>query len=539
MREKILEILKKVIEGKKYNLKGKFGVFPTEKKEFGDFATNIAFKIDMQGTPPQIIAEEIVKTINKLNLNIFEKIEIKNSFINFFLKNQEYQEIIKKILTQGTKYGSLDIGKNEKILIEFLSANPTGPLTIAHGRQAAYGEALSRVLKFAGYNVTKEYYLNDCGRQMDLLGESLKANYYKLKGENISIPEGGYEGSYLKDIAKNMPEQLKDTSTEFFTHFAQEQILNGIKKDLSDFGVYFDSWVRESSLRQNGKVEEIIEKLKLKNAVYEKEDALWFSSTSFGDDKDRVLKKQDGSWTYFAPDIAYHYEKIKRGFDSLIDIWGPDHLGYIPRLKAALKCFGFPDDKIRVIIVQLTTLYRGKEKISMSTRKGEFISLRQLMDEVGPDATKFFFLFRKAESHLDFDLQLAKKKTEENPIYYIQYAYVRCSHIIKFAAENGLSSRDFLEPDISLLNTDEEKEILKKITSFPEIIKQAGLNLQISILAQYLLEISDIFHSYYQKHRIVTSDKALSYARINLVKCILIILSNGLSLLGISLPENM
>ncbi|MCL5409080.1 MAG: arginine--tRNA ligase [Candidatus Omnitrophica bacterium] len=541
MKEKIYNILQKIIEEKKYSLKGNFSVFPSDKKEFGDFSTNVALRIMIPGIQPQTTAEEIAKLIRQSkDMCLFEKIEVRNGFINFFLKNYQYQQIIENILAERDKYGSINAGKNQKILIEFVSANPTGPLTIAHGRQAAYGEALSRILKFAGYQVTKEYYLNDCGRQMDLLGESLKANYYQIKGENFSIPEDGYQGGYLKEIAKMIPEEVNDTSKEFWTHFAEKEILNGIKKDLLDFGISFDSWVRESSLRENGKVEEIIDKLKSKELIYEKENALWFSSTSFGDDKDRVLKKQDGSYTYFAPDIAYHYQKIEKGYNLLVDIWGPDHFGYIPRLKAALKCFGFSEDKLKVIIVQLTTLYRGKEKISMSTRKDQFISLRQLMDEVGSDATKFFYLFRKAESHLDFDLELAKKRTEENPVYYIQYAYVRASHIIKFAQENSLGNNNLLDIDISVLDKDEEKEILKKIAFFPEIIKQISLNLQVSGLAQYLLEVSNMFHSYYQKYRIVTSeDKTISHARIMLVECILRVLSNGLTLLGISLPEKM
>ncbi len=539
MREKIIEILKNIVEEKKYRLKGKFGVFPTGKREFGDFAANIAFKIDMPGVKPQTIAEEISDAINKLNPDLFEKIEVRDGFINFFLKSREYLEVIKKILDEGKQYGSSSMGKGEKILIEFVSANPTGPLTIAHGRQAAYGEALSRILKFAGFDVTKEYYLNDCGRQMNLLGESLKAHYYGLRGENTSIPEGGYEGGYLKDIAGIMPEGIKNEPIEFWTRAAEKEILNGIKKDLADFDVSFDSWIRESSLRNNGKVEEIIEKLKSKGLTYEKDGALWFSSMSFGDDKDRVLKKQDGSYTYFAPDTAYHYEKIKRGYDLLIDIWGPDHLGYVLRLTSALKSFGFSPEKIKIIVVQLTTLYRGKEKISMSTRKGEFVSLRHLIDEVGCDAAKFFFLFRRAGSHLDFDLELAKKRTEENPIYYIQYAYVRSFHIIKFARENGWTDKEFLGTDIANLDKDEEKELLKKIAFFPEIIKQVSSTLQVSILAQYLLELSDIFHSYYHKYRVVTSDRALSLARLGLVKCIWTVFSNGLYMLGISLPESM
>jgi len=532
--QKIEEVLKETIihSGKKVS----FDVLPTEKEEFGDFYTNIAFKLADRDNPPSKIAEKIRENITPFLKGIIKKIEAKNGFINFFIDDEIYRNHVLKIFQQKEEYLKENIGNGKKILIEFVSANPTGPLTIAHGRQAAYGESLSRILKFSGFDVTKEYYINDAGRQMDLLGESLKARYCQLKGIDYKIPEEGYFGEYLIDIAKKLKEVKDDR--KFFVEFASSEILQDIKNDLKNFGVSFDNWVRESEFIEKKEVEKILKFLKEKNLIYEKDGSLWFKSTSFGDDKDRVIVKKDGSYTYLATDIAYHKYKIDRGYQILINIVGPDHHGYIPRLKATLSSLGFPLENFIVLIVQLTTLYRGKEKISMSTRKGQFITLKELIEEIGPDASKFFFLFRKIDSHLDFDIEIAKKQSGENPVYYLQYAYVRLKHLIEFGKEKGYKIES-LSPCLDLLEKEEEIEIMKKIWKFNDVIKSVVNTYGVHLLAEYLLDISKTFHSYYQKYRIVGEEKNLTYARLVLAKSLLLIFELTLSLLNISLPEKM
>ena len=535
IKTKIKEELKKVVcEFKK---EVDFDILPTEREEFGDFYTNVAFRLSDKENPPQKIAENIKKKITENLKGIIKKIEIKNGFINFFIDEKIYRDNILRIIEGQENYLKQDIGKGKKVIIEFISANPTGPLTIAHGRQAAYGESLSRILKFSGFDVTKEYYINDAGRQMKLLGESLKARYFQLKGIDYPLPEDGYVGEYLIEIARRI-KNVDENDENFFTNFAYTEILNDIKNDLENFGVSFDSWVRESEFIEKKEVEKVIEFLKEKGLIYEKDGSVWFKSSVFGDDKDRVVIKKDGSFTYLATDLAYHKYKIERGYQIIINIVGPDHHGYIPRLKAAVASFGFNLENFIVLIVQLTTLYRGKEKLSMSTRKGQFITLKELINEIGPDASKFFFLFRKIDSHLDFDIEIAKKQSTENPVYYLQYAYVRLKHLIEFGKEKGYTEEK-PEKYIDLLNKEEEIEIMRKMWKFNDIIKGVVETYGIHLLADYLLDISKSFHSYYQKYRIVSDEKELSYARLSLIKSLLIIFELSLKLLNISLPEKM
>ena len=535
IKTKIKEELKKVVcEFKK---EVDFDILPTEREEFGDFYTNVAFRLSDKENPPQKIAENIKKKITENLKGIIKKIEIKNGFINFFIDEKIYRDNILKIIEGQENYLKQDIGKGKKVIIEFISANPTGPLTIAHGRQAAYGESLSRILKFSGFDVTKEYYINDAGRQIKLLGESLKARYFQLKGIDYPLPEDGYVGEYLIEIARRI-KNVDENDENFFTNFAYTEILNDIKNDLENFGVSFDSWVRESEFIEKKEVEKVIEFLKEKGLIYEKDGSVWFKSSVFGDDKDRVVIKKDGSFTYLATDLAYHKYKIERGYQIIINIVGPDHHGYIPRLKAAVASFGFNLENFIVLIVQLTTLYRGKEKLSMSTRKGQFITLKELINEIGPDASKFFFLFRKIDSHLDFDIEIAKKQSTENPVYYLQYAYVRLKHLIEFGKEKGYTEEK-PEKYIDLLNKEEEIEIMRKMWKFNDIIKGVVETYGIHLLADYLLDISKSFHSYYQKYRIVSDEKELSYARLSLIKSLLIIFELSLKLLNISLPEKM
>ena len=521
------------------DIKDDIYVMPSARKEFGDFCTNAALKeARSRKLDPRKLAVELCESISRLNPSYLEKVDIINGFVNFFVKDSFYLDFAREIHESGGTSLKDGSSRKEKVLIEFVSANPTGPLTIAHGRQAAYGEALARILKYAGFQVSREYYLNDGGRQIHLLGKSLKARYLQAKGLESPIPEEGYEGEYLIDLAGELSDaEGKDDS--FFDNYASGRILEGIKEDLATFGVSFDSWVRESSFIENGSVRELIDDLKKRDLLYLSESSWWFRSSSYGDEKDRVVIKSDGSLTYLATDIAYHRDKISRGYDRLVNIVGPDHHGYIPRLRAAVEVLGGDPGGFVPVIVQLTTLYRGKEKLSMSTRKGQFISLRQLIDEVGPDASKFFFIFRKTDSHLDFDLELAKKKDLENPVYYLQYAYVRMKHILRYAGEQGIDI-DGIKPDFSLLRENEEIAVSRKLAAFPAVIDGAVQTYGVHLLAEYLLELSRLIHSYYQNHRVVNpGEKEVTDARLVLVKSVYEVFSRSLELLNISLPESM
>ncbi len=424
--------------------------------------------------------------------------------------------------------------------IEFVSANPTGPLTIAHGRQAALGDSLSNIMKFIGYDVTREYYLNDEGNQMNMLGRSIRARYMNLCGLNEQFPEDGYKGSYVIDIASDMEKKYGRTLVgaegfDIFREFGLEWILSDIKKDLDDFGVKFDMWYSQKSLKGSGKIEKAVEILKQKALIYESEGAVWFKSTLLGDDKDRVIYKSDGSMTYLTPDIAYHLEKYNRGFEKLIDIWGPDHHGYIPRMKAAIKALGYPDDSLSVLIVQLATLYRNGQVVSMSTRAGEFVTLREVMGEVGKDVSRFCFIMRRMSSHLDFDLDMIKKESSENPVFYIQYAHARIWSILDYGKDADVANNF----DPSLLKEPEEIEIMRMLRQFPMIVILSAKTFEPYVVLQYIQDLSGVFHSFYNKHRIVGDDPHLTRSRIVLVNCIRIVLANGLRLLGVSLPKKM
>jgi len=542
IREKLIEILKKALnqlpEEVCMGFSGEIKLLTPEKKEFGDFATSIAFKLAKKNYPAEEIARFLKQAISAEKPAFLEKIEEKAGFLNFFLRKEVQVDLVGTVLSNPETFGSSRRGTGKKILIEFVSANPTGPLTIAHGRQAAVGEALARILSFAGYSVTKEYYHNDAGRQIRLLGESLKARYEQLQGKQTSLPEDGYQGEYLMEIARLITAVPED-QPDFFEKFAVQEISRGIKEDLERFGVTFDSYVSEQSFHQSGLLQDTLQALKKAGYLYQAEGAIWFRSTAFGDDKDRVLIKSDGTPTYLAPDIAYHRNKIQRGYDLLIDILGPDHHGYVTRLKAACAALGFSPEKIHIIIVQLTTLFRGKEKLRMSTRAGEFITLRQLMEEIGPDAAKFFFLFRRAESHLDFDLEIAKKQSLENPVYYLQYAYVRMLHILQFAIQKGFSPEQTQTADFSLLREEEEFNLIKEMARFSQIVEHISQSLEVHLLAEYLLSLARLFHSYYQHHRVITAQRDLSLSRLALIKALFSVFSRALWLLNISLPEKM
>ncbi|MFH2068103.1 MAG: arginine--tRNA ligase [Candidatus Omnitrophota bacterium] len=464
-------------------------------------------------------------------------------FLNFHLNPKALQEELRLII-ENNEAGVADIGQGKKVLLEFVSANPTGPLTIAHGRQAAFGEALGRILSHSGYQVTKEYYLNDEGRQIDLLGESLKVRCRMLSGEELRISEDGYQGEYLVSIAQKLVSEfgsaVKEKEPEFFSRAAIQEILKVIKRDLLNFGVVFDSYQSQRELTEQGLVLETLRILEKLGVTYVSEGALFLKTTPFGDDKDRVLRKKDGSYTYLAPDLAYHRVKFQKGYDLIINLWGPDHYGYMSRLKAGVSFLGFNPEKIKIVIVQLTTLFRGEEKLKMSTRRGEFLPLSVLTEELSPDVTRFFFLSRKANSHLDFDLQLAKKDSAENPVFYLQYATARITSIFRYQQEKmpGVS----LDPekiDLSLLQEPEELELMLTLSRFGPSVLMAAQNLEPQILLTYLLALVKTFHQYYQRCQIVGPDANLSLARLSLVSGLASVLKKGLFLLNVYAPERM
>ena len=516
----------------------------------GDFACNVAFRLAkvVKQKPSDIasrLAEFLSKNTGSASFSL-RKVEVAGGgFINIYLQTQALGQIVKDIYVQDQKFGRSEFGKNQKVLIEYVSANPTGPLTIAHGRQAAIGDCLARILRAAGYLVETEYYLNDGGRQMNLLGKSLLARYKTELGEPLQLPEDGYQGIYMADIAKHLLTEVrsgtqllkfKDAQTEqdFFRDYAGKFIMKGITQDLEDMDVHFDHYFSEQTLYRDKLVDGVFDRLKKSGHFYEQEGALWFSSTDFGDDKDRVVRKSSGEYTYLAPDIAYHDQKFQRGFTKLVNLLGPDHHGYIARLKAACQALGHNSEALNVLIVQLTTLYRQGQPVRMSTRAGEFVTLRELMDEVGKDATRYFFVSRKIESHLDFDLDLAKQKSQDNPVFYLQYAHARIASLLKFANQ-GIDSNAKVE----LLTSPEETDLIKKIMEFSNLIIRSSQLLEPHCLADYLRELAACFHRFYSVHRIVTEDNDLTKARLLLANACRIVLRNGLGILGISQPESM
>ncbi len=554
-RHAMPKIEKDIINTMQKTLKGMFSGCPgkilsdiyleiPKEKRFGDFSTNVAMRLasQMKHSGMDIAAnvvEEIKKVFGSSGLGeVIEDIKIENpGFINFYISNKAAIGTLLEILCEGDKFGCLSLGKSKKVQIEFVSANPTGPLTVAHGRQAAVGDSLARILQFCGYKVTREYYVNDEGVQMDLLGRSVQARFLEMSGEKSEFPENGYKGDYIYDIAKEIKdssEQEKALTIEFFIDYASKRIMRMIKKDLEDFDVKFDVWYSQKKLSKSGRIEKALSVLRGKGFLYEKDGATWFRSTEFGDDKDRVVIKKEGSFTYLAPDIAYHREKFEKGYEKVINIWGPDHHGYVNRVKAACQALGFNKDALSVLIAQLVTLYRDKKPVRMSTREGEFITLRQVIDEVGKDSSRFFFMMRRTDSHLDFDLELAKAKTMDNPVYYIQYCHARISSVVEFSgnAKPGLKS-------LHLLDKPEEIGLVKILMQYPKIIESSAGNLEPYLLLSYLRDLARGFHSYYDSYRIVTDDSVLTSARIALIKAIKTVIFSGLTLLGVNAPQKM
>lgn len=518
-----------------------------KNERYGDYATNLAMSLaKVLKQSPMKIAESIIDRI-PADQDCLEKIEvIKPGFINFFIKDKAFRDILPTILGQKEGYGQAFWGKGKKVQIEFVSANPTGPLHIGHGRGAALGGVLTSLLKATGHEVWSEYYLNDLGTQMETLGRSIQTRYKELQGEVLGFPENGYQGDYIKDIAAQILGEISsqnrgDTPLDlpFFSRYGREAILKDIQQDLETFGIHFDSWFSEESLVQQGQVETLLQYMKDKGLLYEEGGALWFNSHAFGDEKDRVVVRATGALTYFASDMAYHLHKFNRGFHALINIWGADHHGYVPRLKAALQSLGHDPNSLTVILVQLVTLIREGKPVAMSTRAGEFITLKEVLDEVGKDAARYIFLTRRSDSPLDFDLDLAKKQSNENPVYYVQYAHARVCSVLAMARSQGMDTDHLDANSLHRLTLPEERSLCKILTEFPEEVTQAALKLEPHRLPFYLGELAAQFHSYYNHHRIILEDRDLSQARLILAKAIGTVIKNALTLLGVSSPEKM
>ena len=555
----------------------------TRDKNHGDFACNIAMRLAKAAkTNPRELANKI---INAIEANPFiEKIDIAGpGFINFTLSEAASLQIIAEINQQGTEYGKSSSGAGKKVQIEFVSANPTGPLHVGHGRGAAYGAVVANLLSAIGFDVSKEYYVNDAGRQMDILAASIWLRYLELCGEVVNFPSNGYKGEYIVDIARTLFEnhgagfhqkidvvmqgipadeteaspdgdkeahidgiikqaknllQARDYHTVFGAGL--NSILDDIRDDLAEFGVTFDEWFSERSLMDSNDINTAIEKLKENDFVYEKNGALWFRSTQFKDEKDRVIVRENGQSTYFASDIAYHNNKFNRGFEKCLDVWGADHHGYVPRVKGAIKALGKNPDDLDILLVQFAVLYRSGEKIQMSTRSGQFVTLRELREEVGNDAARFFYVMRKCEQHLDFDLDLAKSQSNENPVYYIQYAHARICSVFRELDDKSLHlEKEKANSSLTLLNTSHEQDLIRTLARFPEVVENAALNYEPHQIPHYLRELANSFHTYYNAHKFIVDDENLRNARMWLISAVRQVLHNGLTLIGVSAPEAM
>ncbi|MBA3009433.1 MAG: arginine--tRNA ligase [Proteobacteria bacterium] len=515
----------------------------------GDFSSNFAMvSAGIQKMAPKKIADILVSSME--SHDFIEKTEVAGpGFINFFLTNSAWHPVVDQILAQDTRFGASDMGSRQRVQVEFVSANPTGPLHVGHGRGAAVGDSVGNILSFAGFDVQKEYYINDSGRQIRTLGTSVWLRLLEMAGKEIVFPEDCYKGEYIKEFAQNLLEiegkTFADTDEEtaipVCAKFAAGKILEGIKTDLSDFGVSFDQWFSEQSLYDSGRVDAAIQKFRDQGLIYEDAGALWFRTEDFGDEKNRVVVRNNGLTTYFASDIAYHTEKYERGFDRVIDVWGADHHGYIKRIDAAVVASGRKSAQFSVILVQLVNLLRGGKPVQMSTRAGQFVTLKDIVDEVGKDAARFMFLSRSYDSGLDFDLELAKQKNSDNPVYYVQYVHARITGILLKAVEEGvIDAIDFKKGDrLDLLAEPEELKLIKILAGFGEQVEKSAETLHPHVIFTYLMTLAAAFHGYYNKHKVITEDKTLTRARLSLVLAVKKVIRNGLFLLGVSAPERM
>ncbi|MBB3132212.1 arginyl-tRNA synthetase [Paenibacillus rhizosphaerae] len=517
-------------------------------KSHGDLATNAAMQLTrIAKKNPRQIAEAILEHIDVKKASI-EKAEIAGpGFINFTLNKSYLYPVIEQVYAQGEDYGRVQLGQGQRVQVEFVSANPTGSLHLGHARGAAVGDALCNILDFAGYEVTREYYINDAGNQVENLCKSIEARYLQALGQDAEMPEDGYHGEDIKGFAKELVAEKGDSllsmdpgeRTAFFRSYGLEKELGKIKRDLARFRVHFDEWFSETSLYEKGLVEASLNELKAKGQVYELDGATWLRTTEYGDDKDRVLVKNDGTYTYLTPDIAYHRDKYNRGYDRMINIWGADHHGYIPRMKAAMEAIGNDPDKLTVLIAQMVSLFQNGEKVKMSKRTGKAVTMEDLMEEVGIDAIRYFFTMRSMDSHLDFDMDLAISTSNENPVFYVQYAHARICSIYRQAEEQGVALLPLSEVDLTVLNTEHEYDLLRKIGELPEEIATAAAGYAPHRMIRYVYDLASLFHSYYKAQRVITEDAAQTQARFALLGAVRTVIANVLRIVGVSAPEKM
>ncbi|MCC6965496.1 MAG: arginine--tRNA ligase [Nitrospira sp.] len=543
-----------------------------KRPEWGDVSCTVAMSLSgSERRPPFEIAQIIADHIQDREA-LFARVDIvRPGFLNLTLKPDLWMEVLRHIETQRAEYGHSRLGQGRRVLVEYVSANPTGPLHVGHGRGAAVGQALVRLLRATGHEVVSEYYINDAGRQMKLLGVSVLARYLESCGQTVPFPEDGYQGEYIRAVATRVKAEqggallsLPSSDAEQRSkEFAYQELLALIRQDLDTFGITFESWFSEASLLSSGAVEQVLNELRDRDLLFDQDGAQWFRSSAYGDEKDRVVRKQEGEYTYLASDIAYHRDKLRRGFDLLVDVWGADHHGYIPRMQAVVQAYGYPKERLRVVLVQMVNLLRGGRKVEMSKRAGEFITLREVMEEVGADAAKFFFLMRDSSTHLDFDLELAKQQSQENPVYYVQYAHARISSLLRVAASRGIDCPLPSQADLNLLADPDELAIIRKLSVFPVVLQASAVELEPHRMAYYLRELAGLVHPFYNKHRILppitdieTTPAAqtepsstvrlpeavspgLTGARLALMWSVQQVVRNGLTVLGVSAPEQM
>jgi arginyl-tRNA synthetase len=579
VQEKVINALIGALNGAKQKGQLKTETWPLvsldspKRPEWGDLASTVAMSLAAsEQRAPHDIAQIIIDNLSQQE-QLFDRVEIvRPGFLNLTVKPAIWQEVLREIEAEGAGYGHAELGKQQRVLVEYVSANPTGPLHVGHGRGAAVGQAVANMLKAVGYDVVSEYYINDAGRQMKLLGASVYARYEQLSNRPVEFPAEGYHGSYITAVAERVKQQIgleldgrpAGEVEERCRMFANQELLNLIREDLKSFGIEFESWFSEASLVSSGAVQRVLDELKSQQFLFEQEGAWWFRSSSFGDEKDRVVRKQDGEYTYLASDIAYHRDKLQRGYDLLIDVWGADHHGYIPRMQAVVQAYGHPKDRLQVVLVQMVNLLRGGKKVEMSKRAGEFITMKEVIDEVGADAAKFFFLMRDSDSHLDFDLELAKQRSSDNPVYYVQYAHARIASLWRVAAARGIACPMPSQTDLAVLTDPDELGLIRKLSAYPSVLQGSATAYEPHRMTYYLQQLAGLLHTFYNKHRIlppaadrdllmaapdgaVSTDEpqkeALSpertAARLALMSGVQQVLRNGLKVLGISAPEQM
>ncbi|SDO82903.1 arginine--tRNA ligase [Desulforhopalus singaporensis] len=524
---------------------GKFTVELPKHEGQGDFSTNFALVLaGIEKKNPREIASQLTTKLTA-DKALIERVEVAGpGFVNIFVNHDAWRAVIPAIMSRGEMFGRSNVGNGRRVMVEFVSANPTGPLSIGHGRQAILGDSIARLLDATGHDVFREYYYNDAGRQMRVLGESTRARYLELLGEDAVFPEDGYQGEYILEIAQELRNEhgadLKDHEpVDPFKKKAEQYIFNDIANTLARMDIKFDNYFNEHSLYEDGHIDDVVSKLREQGYVYEKDDAVWFKTTEFGHEQDRVIIKSSGEPTYRLPDIAYHREKFKRNFDWLIDIFGSDHIATVPDVLAGVKALGYDPDKVTVVLHQFVTLTRDGKQVKMSTRKANFVTVDELLDEVGVDPVRFFFMMRKADSQLEFDLALATRESQENPVYYVQYGYARLCAILRQAEEKNVQLEPFDQIDATLLKEPEELKLLQTMSGFPAVIENSALELAPHKVIFYLLELAGQLHSYYNKHKVLSDDPALSKARLCLIVALQIVLKNGLDIIGLSAPERM